>query len=140
MRMRNAVTALAVVVGLAAGAAQAQNATDIAGRWRDSDGESIIAVAPCGQALCGRIVWLKQPRTDRNNADAKLRERSLMGVQVLNGFKADGTGKFAGNGYNPEDGKTYSTTLSLDASGRLVVRGCALGGLICDDDTWTREQ
>lgn len=119
--------------------ARAQDAGGIAGKWRDSDGESIIAIAPCGSALCGKIVWLKEPRIDRNNSDPKLRERSLMGVQVLSGFKQDGSGKLGGQGYNPEDGKTYATTLALDASGRLMVRGCVLGGLICDDDLWTRE-
>jgi uncharacterized protein (DUF2147 family) len=136
--MRSALAALGLAIGFA-GAAGAQSTADISGRWKDSDGESVIAIAPCGPALCGRIVWLKQPRSDRNNADPKLRERSLMGVQVLGGFKPDGTGKFAGEGYNPEDGKTYRTTLALDASGRLLVRGCVLGGLICDDDIWTRE-
>lgn len=136
--MRNALAAMAFAASVAAGAALAQTG-EIAGKWRDSDGESVIAIAPCGQALCGRIVWLKQARTDRNNADAKLRERSLMGAQVLSGFRPDGSGKLTGEGYNPEDGKTYRTTLSLDESGRLVMRGCVLGGLICDEDTWTRE-
>ena len=136
--MRSAILGLAIAA-LPVLAAQAQDVAGIAGKWRDSDGESVIAIAPCGQALCGKIVWLKQARTDRNNADAKLRERSLMGVQVLSGFKPDSSGKLTGDGYNPEDGKTYRTTLALDGSGQLVVRGCALGGLICDEDSWTRE-
>ena len=58
---------------------------------------------------------------------------------MLTGFKPSAKGGLEGEGYNPGDGKTYRTTLELDASGSLVVRGCVLGGLICDDDTWSRQ-
>lgn len=118
--------------------AQADPMSDIVGRWRDSDGESEIAISRCGAALCGRIVWLKEPRFDRFNPDETLRTRSLLGMQVLSGFKPDAKSVLSGEGYNPADGKTYRTTLELTASDSLVVRGCVLGGLICDDDTWTR--
>lgn len=137
LRNAFALALLAAALGLGQ-PALAQSDTPIAGRWRDSDGESEIAIARCGEAWCGKIVWLKQPRLDQANPDAKLRERSLMGVQVLSGFRPDGAGTFAGDGYNPEDGKTYRTTLQLDGAGRLLVRGCAIAGLICDDDVWTR--
>lgn len=110
----------------------------IVGRWRDSDGESEIAISRCGPALCGKIVWLKEERFDIYNPNEGLRKRSLMGLQVLSGFKPAAKGGLEGEGYNPADGKTYRTTLELDRSGSLVVRGCVLGGLICDDDTWSR--
>lgn len=138
--LRSSLFLALIAAGLGLGqAALAQPDTPIAGRWRDSDGESEIAIARCGEAWCGKIVWLKQPRVDQANPDAKLRERSLMGVQVLSGFKPDGSGRFAGAGYNPEDGKTYNTTLQPDGAGKLLVRGCAIAGLICDDDVWTRQ-
>lgn len=111
---------------------------DVVGRWRDSDGESEIAISRCGPALCGKIVWLKEERFDIYNPNEGLRKRSLMGIQVLSGFKPAAKGGLEGEGYNPADGKTYRTTLELDGSGSLVVRGCVLGGLICDDDTWSR--
>ena len=63
---------------------------EIVGRWRDSDGESEIAISRCGAALCGKIVWLKQERFDIHNPDAKLRTRSLLGLQVLIGFGLSG--------------------------------------------------
>lgn len=131
----------ALVVALAGSLplpAQADPMNDIVGRWRDSDGESEIAISRCGAALCGRIVWLKEPRFDRFNPDETLRTRSLLGMQVLSGFKPDAKSVLSGEGYNPADGKTYQTTLELAAPDSLVVRGCVLGGLICDDDTWTR--
>lgn len=130
-----------VVVGalMAALPAQADPMSDIVGRWRDSDGESEIAISRCGPALCGKIVWLKEERFDIYNPIEALRKRSLMGIQVLSGFKPAAKGGLEGEGYNPADGKTYRTTLELTSSRSLVVRGCVLGGLICDDDTWSRQ-
>ncbi|AZO80722.1 MULTISPECIES: DUF2147 domain-containing protein [unclassified Bosea (in: a-proteobacteria)] len=112
---------------------------DVVGRWRDSDGESEIAISRCGAALCGKIVWLKEARFDIFNPDENLRKRSLLGLQVLSGFKPAAKGALEGEGYNPADGKTYRTTLELKSSRSLVMRGCVLGGLICDDDTWSRQ-
>lgn len=129
-----------LAAGLAAAIpAQAETMADFVGRWRDSDGESEIAIARCGPSLCGRIVWLKEPRVDRFNPNESLRTRALLGMQVLSGFAPDASGTLTGNGYNPADGKTYRTTLALAGRQSLVIRGCVLGGLICDDDTWTRQ-
>lgn len=132
---------IALVAATLAGAlpAHADPMADAVGRWRDSDGESEIAIDRCGTALCGRIVWLKEPRFDRFNPDEKLRSRSLLGMQVLSGFSRGSDGNLTGSGYNPADGKTYRTTLELATPRALIVRGCVLGGLICDDDTWTRQ-
>ncbi|RXT55362.1 hypothetical protein B6S44_09595 [Bosea sp. Tri-44] len=112
---------------------------DVIGRWRDSDGESEVTISRCGAALCGRIVWLKQERFDIFNPNEALRQRSLLGLQVLSGFKPAAKGALEGEGYNPADGKTYRTTLELTSHRSLVMRGCVLGGLICDDDTWSRQ-
>lgn len=140
MKGRNLLSAVVAVALLGSLPALADPMADTIGRWRDSDGESEIAISRCGAALCGRIVWLKEPRIDRFNPDEKLRARSLLGLQVLSGFKPDAGNTLSGEGYNPADGKTYRTTLELTAPDSLVVRGCVLGGLICDDDTWTRQQ
>lgn len=139
MKERSLRIAILVAALAAAPAARADPMAEIVGRWRDSDGESEIAIARCGPALCGRIVWLKEPRIDRFNPDAALRTRALLGMHVLSGFVPDASGTLTGNGYNPADGKTYRTTMALAGPQSLVVRGCVLGGLICDDDTWTRQ-
>ncbi|KRE14624.1 hypothetical protein ASE66_14815 [Bosea sp. Root483D1] len=138
--MRGIGSAFVVVAALiAALPAAADPMGDIVGRWRDSDGESEIAISRCGPALCGKIVWLKEARFDMFNPDEGLRKRSLLGLQVLSGFKP-AKGGLEGEGYNPADGKTYRTTLELTSAQSLVIRGCVLGGLICDDDIWSRQQ
>lgn len=137
MRLRMVLAAALAALSLA-GPVLADQMSDILGRWRDSDGESEIEIARCGPALCGTIVWLKEPRIDKSNPDPALRSRSLMGVRVLSGFRPDQGTTLSGDGYNPEDGRSYKTTLELKSRTTLSVKGCVMGGLICDDDTWTR--
>lgn len=138
MRLRM-VLAAALAAPLLAGPVLADPMSEMAGRWRDSEGESEIEIARCGPALCGTIVWLKEPRVDKSNPDPALRSRSLMGLRVLSRFKpVQGATTLSGEGYNPEDGRSYKTTLELKSRTRLSVKGCVMGGLICDDDTWTR--
>ena len=121
-------------------------AADPSGTWLTQVGTSRIKVADCGGALCGTIVWLKEPndpdtgkpKTDKNNSDAAKRSRPLLGVQIVLGMKPNGADKWAGQVYNAEDGKTYSGNLTYPGGSSLQLQGCALGGLVCKGQTWTR--
>jgi len=116
------------------------------GMWLTQTGTSRIRVADCGGALCGTIVWLKEPndpdtgkpKTDKNNSDAAKRSRPLLGVQIVLGMKPAGAGKWTGQVYNAEDGKTYSGNLTYPGGDSLQLQGCALGGLVCKSQTWTK--
>jgi uncharacterized protein (DUF2147 family) len=80
-----------------------------------------------------------KPKTDNNNADAAKRTRPMIGVQIVIDLKPDATaGKWKGQVYNAEDGKTYSGSITLVSATTLNLQGCALGGLICKSQTWTR--
>jgi len=121
-------------------------AADPAGMWLTQTGTSRIRIADCGGALCGTIVWLKEPndpdtgkpKTDKNNSDASKRSRPLIGVQIVLGMKPAGTDKWSGQVYNAEDGKTYSGNLTFPGGNSLTLQGCALGGLVCKGQTWTK--
>src|SRR5438045_3969805 len=62
-------------------------AADPLGTWLTEGGKSRVRVADCGGALCGSIVWLKepnnpetgQPKTDRFNPDQSKRSRPVIG-------------------------------------------------------------
>jgi uncharacterized protein (DUF2147 family) len=136
--------ALATVLALTgSGSAVAAEPT---GMWLTQTGTSRIRVADCGGALCGTIVWLKEPndpdtgkpKTDKNNSDAAKRSRPLLGVQIVLGMKPAGADKWTGQVYNAEDGKTYSGNLTYAGGDTLQLQGCALGGLVCKSQTWTR--
>src|SRR3954464_5205345 len=94
-------------------------AAEPTGTWLTQTATSRIRVADCGGALCGTIIWLKEPndedtkkpKTDKNNSDAAKRSRPLIGVQIVLGMKPAGENKWTGQVYNAEDGKTYSGNL-----------------------------
>jgi uncharacterized protein (DUF2147 family) len=119
-------------------------AVDLAGNWLK--GRSRVRIADCGGALCGTIVWLKEPndpdtgkpKTDKNNADAAKRARPLIGVPIVLEMKPSGADKWSGQVYNAEDGKTYSGNITAQGPNILKLEGCALGGLICKGQIWTR--
>ena len=131
--------ALAVAVALAMVlAAPPALAAEANGIWARPGGSSRIQIAPCGGALCGTLVWLREPRNDTNNPDPARRSRPLLGSQTVFGMVADGGGRWKGKVYNAEDGKTYSGVMTLVGNTGLKLEGCVLGGLICKGETWQR--
>jgi uncharacterized protein (DUF2147 family) len=135
---------LAAITLVAFGATGSALAADAVGTWLTQTGTSRIKIADCGGALCGTIVWLKEPnedgkpKTDKNNPDAARKTKPLIGTQIVLGMKPNGPNKWAGQVYNAEDGKTYSGNLTLNGDNSLQLQGCALGGLLCKSQTWTR--
>ena len=137
---------LALVATLALAAFDPALAADPTGTWLTQTGGSRIRIDDCGGALCGTIIWLKEPndpdtrkpKTDKNNSDAAKRARPLLGVQIVLGMKPAGADKWTGQVYNAEDGKTYSGNLTVTGAGSLTLQGCALGGLICKGQNWTK--
>jgi len=143
---------LAMGLVLAAGAlpwlANATSPAPIAGAWLTDDGASKVEVsigkAPNGDTeLSGKVVWLKEPMrdgkplSDLKNEDAALRQRPLMGLQILSGFKPGSNGQWVGGTvYAPRAGKSFPAVLSLASDGRLQLKIDA--GLLSKTDYWTR--
>jgi uncharacterized protein (DUF2147 family) len=115
--------------------AQAQS-SDPSGTWLTQSGDTRVRIAKCGAALCGIIVSSTYQK-DVNNSDPKLRERSMVGVQMISDIRPTGDG-FSGQLYNPQDGKTYTGKLKVMSPNTLQLSGCVLGGLICRSQTWTK--
>ena len=133
--MRYLAATLIIPVGLVAQAAIA--AESPAGIWLTEEKNSKIRIAPCGKALCATVLWAKGGGVDDQNPDPSLRTRPVVGLALSRDIRSDGKGGWQGSMYNPENGKTYKTTLT--PKGReLEVGGCVLGGLICGSETWAR--
>jgi uncharacterized protein (DUF2147 family) len=122
------------------------SAADPTGIWLTEGGKSQVKIVRCGNALCGTIAWLKEPndpdtgkaKTDFHNQDASKRSRALIGVEIVLGMQPSGTSdKWTGEVYNPEDGKTYSGSLTLTGASQLSLAGCVLA-VLCKSQTWTR--
>lgn len=142
MRLAALLTATTLVAFGATGAL----AADPIGTWLTEGGKSRIKISDCGGALCGAISWLQEPndpatgkpKTDKNNPDAAKKTKPLIGTLIVLGMKPSGAGKWAGQVYNAEDGKTYSGNVEMVSDNSLKLQGCALGGLLCKSQTWSR--
>jgi uncharacterized protein (DUF2147 family) len=120
-------------------------AADAVGTWLTGDKDSQVRIVNCGAALCGNLVWLKEPndpatgrpKTDKNNADASKQSRPLLGVPIVLGMKPNGLGQWTGEVYNASDGKTYSGSFTLTGPNTADLKGCVLS-VFCKSQTWTR--
>ena len=116
------------------------------GVWLDDTGDGAVEIAPCGKALCGRIVWLKSPvaadgapLTDGRNPDPKRRARPICGLDVIGDLKRQRNGSWDdGWIYDPKDGKSYDLELKLRGPDRLVVTGYMGVKFLSETFLWTR--
>lgn len=112
----------------------------ILGYWREPSG-SIIQIAPCGAALCMKIVALPpgpHPSTDVHNPNRALRKRPLCGLRIGEGMvERDSRHADGGRLYDPKSGRTYRGSMTADGD-RLELRGYIGLKLFGRTETWTR--
>lgn len=128
---------LALAAALLASLSLPAAAQDASGTWLTASGETRVRIAPCGGSLCGTIVWTKNAGAkDANNPKANLKGRNLVGINMIT-MKPAGDKKWSGTLYNPQDGKTYSGSLTQTGANSLSLSGC-VAGIFCRSQTWTR--
>ena len=146
MRTHAVLAMPAVLLALVAGSIVPARAAEPIGTWLTQDRDSQVRIVNCGGALCGNLVWLKEPndpatnrpKTDKNNADASKQSRPLIGVQIVLGMRPSATpNKWDGNVYNASDGKTYTGSFTMTGDNTAELKGCVLS-VICKSQTWTR--
>jgi len=129
--------ALFAIILLAATTVFGSGQNDILGLWKTADDESKLEFFKCGNKVCVKIAWLKEPNyTDRkegpvgtpkvdcNNRDPALKNHPMLGLQIMEGFTAVDNERWD-NGiiYDPDNGKTYRGNLHLVSPHRLELRG-----------------
>ena len=147
--------AAGIVVGLGAvwglqtlqhSTVSAQGAASINGIWLDDEGKGGVEVKPCGEQLCGNIVWLKQPNdpsgkpwVDKLNSDTAKRSRPVCGLQIIGGLQKAGPNEWKGGWiYDPEEGKQFDVELTLKDDNTLQVFGYAGVKLLGETLAWKR--
>lgn len=132
-----------VTLPLALIAAHAVAAPVPEGVWSTPGGKAQIRVSACGDALCATLAGLKKPndrqgrpKVDKRNPDAAKRSAPVIGLALARNMRPVGDG-WAGGVYNPDDGRTYSGTITIAGPDKLTLRGCALR-LLCKTQTLTR--
>jgi len=124
----------------------AENPDFIVGEWYTAEQTSVVEIYRCSELYCGRIIWLKNPKTaegkektDLNNPDESKRSKKLMGLEILSGFRYAGENSWEkGKIYDPKNGKTYSCKMKLEGND-LKVRGYIGFSLIGRTTVWTRK-
>ena len=112
--------------------------TSPVGRWITEGDKAIVEIMPCGQALCGAVrkVLKTEPGAaafDIHNADVRLRKRTVVGLNILTGFRRDGA-RWKGSIYDPRTGKTYKSFVEVKPAGTLALSGCVW--MLCQTQTW----
>jgi uncharacterized protein (DUF2147 family) len=136
----SALTAAALIVGLPCTAA-AEDAP--VGVWQSPSRGAHIQIVACQDgAICGKLLSASRPKSnpqllDIHNKDPALRDRTMIGQIVFDGFKGGPMKWTGGRLYNPGDGNYYSGIISLMDSNHLQLKGCAFW-FLCKAQTWTR--
>ena len=125
--------ALTTLFVAASAFAQPRATTPVEGYWKNPIGSAIIQIAPCGETLCGKVVWASA----RGQREVAKNTSNVVGTTVLTNLKY-ARGHWAGSLYVPDDNIHVSAKLQLIGDGRMKLTGCGLMGLICRTQIWTR--
>jgi uncharacterized protein (DUF2147 family) len=132
--MRKLILLLAgLATACATAPAWAQSTVD--GLWLNPHGTVAVRTGPCGDKLCGWIVWASpQARADARDSGVD----KLDGLELLEDYRPDDDGGWEGTVYVPDMGHRFSSTITQPNAGSLRVKGCLIGGLFCKSQVWKR--
>ncbi len=124
------IAALPLILALAA-AQPARPSID--GLWKNPIGSAIIAISPCGKLLCGKVVWASA----RGQREVARTTSHVVGTVVLTGVRPSGNG-WSGRLFIPDDNIHVAARLQLLSGSELKLTGCAVAGIFCRSQIWTR--
>jgi uncharacterized protein (DUF2147 family) len=108
--------------------AHAYAAPDATGVWINDTGRGAVEIQPCGKALCGHVVWVKDPNDTKG-----------CGKQIIGDVESSGGGVWDGGWiYSPEKRRNYDVELKPLADGTLRVVGYMGTKLFSRTMIWTR--
>lgn len=113
---------LIVVILLGIGTlASARSVTSPLGTWSTANGHGVVAIVPCGDALCGRIVGIDRKPSEPMPTD--VHGESQCGLTIISNQKPKADGSWVGEITDPRDGRTWQASLRLAEDGNLHLRG-----------------
>jgi uncharacterized protein (DUF2147 family) len=120
--MKKTVLRLAALMAML-GPFSAMAAEPIYGVWvRDGHPDDKLEFYDCAGKLCARGTL---PLPDGSPAPEILRKAAK-----------NGDNSWKGDLFNPEDGKTYTGSITYDSTTKLTLSGCLM--IFCQSETWTR--
>ncbi len=115
--------------------AAAPASASVEGRWTNPKRSVVIEVARCGAEWCGTVV-AASAKAKRNAA--KGGTENLIGTRILSGARPVGNGVYKGRAFVPRRNLRSSATIRQTGPNTMIVEGCALAGLLCKEQRWTR--
>jgi uncharacterized protein (DUF2147 family) len=117
--------AAALMPPLPAGAGRATvappQANQVAGMWLTEDGNGVIQIEPCGDAMCGRIVGIA--RAPGQPIPTDVHGMSQCGLTIITNERPENDGTWLGHVTDPRSGTVYGAQLWLGSDGNLRLRG-----------------
>jgi len=136
MNMKRILANIALVALASAVPVMASAQASIEGRWRNSKGNVVVRVAPCGKALCATVV----DASEKARAGArKGGTRNLIGTRILTNVRQSGEVTYKGQAFEPKRNIRAPATIRVLGPDAIEVKGCAIAGmLLCKEQRWTR--
>jgi uncharacterized protein (DUF2147 family) len=105
------------------------------GHWTNPKHSTVVRVSRCGgDDYCA--VVLKASAKAQANA-RKGGTMHYIGTEILR-VHPTGDGTFKGTAFDPESNMHVSATVTVVGPGQMEIKGCALLGLICQAQRWTK--
>lgn len=140
MRNKKLFLLLLLFIGITS-TAQTQTKSDaIVGEWMNEKKDAKFQIFKKENKYYGKVIWgTGDQKKDTKNPDAKLRNRDLIGLVILNDFVFDGDATWKnGTIYDPREGKTYSCKITLKNKDNINIRGYIGVSLFGRTEMWTR--
>lgn len=110
-------------------------AASIEGNWTNPSRSVTVRIGPCGGPLCGRVV-AASPKA--RAAAASGGTPRLVGTELMSGIEPNGQGSWTAEIFVPDVNRRAQGELHLLGPRTLEVQGCALGGMLCKSQVWTK--
>jgi uncharacterized protein (DUF2147 family) len=131
--MTKAIITGAIALALATTPAAAQ--ANIEGHWTNPKHTTLVHVTRCeGNAYCAIV--LKASAKAQANA-RKGGTKNFIGTEILH-VRESGNGLYKGKAFDPESNMHIPATVRFVNAGTIEIQGCALFGLICKTQRWTK--
>lgn len=109
----------------------------VMGQWLTQNKDGVISIRECERGLCGTVIGVTAFKPD-GSPPVDIEGHTQCNLPLITDAVRSGDSKWFGHIRNPEDGHVHEIELSVDAQGRLHLRGYVLVPLFGKTVVWTR--
>jgi uncharacterized protein (DUF2147 family) len=132
--LRSVAAAAALALGAAATPAVAQP-DGLLGQWENPKHSMVVDVSRCRAGDYCAVVIKASAKAQANAR--KGGTEHFIGTEILR-VRDTGERTFKGTAFDPESNMHVSATVRVVGPGVMEMKGCALLGLVCEEQRWTK--